>query len=253
MARRHKPCFGSVRQFLDLSAEHQLRPHIVGWLDCQAPSAATGRGVFFSGGVTNGGETRPPRRLPALPMAAPEWLGTRATSRLFNAAYRLAHRRATVDDVHYESFFFPLDAIPRWNLLYGASGFLQWQCVVPDADAIESLDAILRLVSRSGEGACLGVIKKFGDRQWPGLLSFPRSGITVAMDFPIRGPRIFVLLDALDAIVAEAGGALYAAKDARMSADMFRRSNPRLDTFLPFRDPGIRSRMWDRVVGVGAP
>lgn len=55
------------------------------------------------------------------------------------------------------------------------------------------------------------------------------------------------LLTSVDAVVAEAGGALYPAKDRRMS----RRSFPRLERFLPFVDPGFSSGFWRRAMADG--
>ena len=69
------------------------------------------------------------------------------------------------------------------------------------------------------------------------------------MDFPNRGARSLALMDRLDAIVAEAGGRVYPAKDARMSAQMFRRGYPALDKFMKYRDPGISSSLSRRLIG----
>jgi hypothetical protein len=49
----------------------------------------------------------------------------------------------------------------------------------------------------------------------------------------------------LDAIVAEAGGALYPAKDGRMPREMFRRSFPRWEQLI--KDPATNSDFWRRV------
>ena len=242
--------FQSLPEFMELSNRFADRPYIVGWLDCLAPAARAGRGVLFVGSDAPAGvSARAPSRWPAVPTAAPGWLLNSLTARAFNTAYRLRHGRSKVSHLHRDSFFFPLDAVPGWNLLYGAAGFLQWQCVVPARVAVEAISGILSEVRRSGEGAYLGVIKVFGDRASPGMLSFPAPGVTLAMDFPIRGRRTFALCDRLDAILLEAGGRLYAAKDARMSPAMFRQSNPRLAEFLPHRDPGMGSRFWQRVMG----
>jgi hypothetical protein len=81
------------------------------------------------------------------------------------------------------------------------------------------------------------------------MLSFPRPGVTLALDFPMRGERTLALLERLDAIVMEAGGAIYPAKDARMSRDTFRRSFPRLGEFTPHVDPAFSSSFWRRVHG----
>ena len=56
-------------------------------------------------------------------------------------------------------------------------------------------------------------------------MSFPMPGYTLALDFAIR-PALFPLLDELDAMVAEYGGRLYLAKDARMSRGMFMKTYP---------------------------
>ena len=67
--------------------------------------------------------------------------------------------------------------------------------------------------------------------------------------FPNRKERTLRLLERLDAITAEAGGALYLAKDARMPRSVFETGYPRLGEFLPFRDPGVSSSMSRRLLG----
>jgi FAD/FMN-containing dehydrogenase len=100
---------------------------------------------------------------------------------------------------------------------------------------------LLTIISQSGEGSFLAVLKAFGARPSPGLLSFPMAGYTLALDFRNRGAETLRLLDRLDAVVAEAGGRLYPAKDARMGRALFERGYPRLDEFRRFRDPVCQS------------
>jgi hypothetical protein len=92
----------------------------------------------------------------------------------------------------------------------------------------------------------LAVLKVFGSLSSPGLLSFPREGVTLALDFPNTGTDLLRLLDHLDAVVCEAGGAVYPAKDARMGTETFRRSFPRLSEFDRFVDPAFSSSFWRR-------
>ena len=101
-------------------------------------------------------------------------------------------------------------------------------------------------IGRSGQGSFLAVFKTFGDRRSPGLLSFPRPGATLALDFPNRGADTLKLFTELDAVVSESGGALYPAKDARMSPDLFLSGYPRLHEFTRYLDPAFSSSFWRR-------
>ncbi len=80
-----------------------------------------------------------------------------------------------------------------------------------------------------------------------GLLSFPQEGVTLALDFPNHGARLIETLEQCDAIVRTVGGAVYPAKDARMSAESFATFYPRLDEFEKYIDPQFSSSFWRRV------
>ncbi|MDR3407655.1 MAG: hypothetical protein P4L68_04045 [Methylovirgula sp.] len=142
-------------------------------------------------------------------------------------------------------FFYPLDAIHGWNRLYGRSGLLQYQCVLPRATERDAIRALLDEIAKEGQASFLAVLKTFGDLPAPGLFSFPRAGTTLALDFPNRGAATLALLARLDAIVRDADGALYPAKDGRISREMFRLSFPRWQEFQ--KDPAMNSDFWQRV------
>ena len=133
------------------------------------------------------------------------------------------------------------------NRMYGKRGFLQYQFVVPFEDGFTSMREILGRIRRSGEGSFLTVLKTFGDIQSPGMLSFPRPGLTLALDFAYGGQKTLQLLDELDAIVRESGGAVYPAKDARMSAENFQAFFPKWREFARYVDPHFSSSFWRRV------
>jgi FAD/FMN-containing dehydrogenase len=175
--------------------------------------------------------------------------------RFVNALYRhrpwvLGKKRA-----HYDSFFFPLDAVSHWNRLYGARGFFQHQCVVPMARAFDTLRGVLALAAEFGEGSFLTVLKLFGALPSPGVLSFPLPGATLALDFSNKGESTRRLLDRLTDVVLAAGGRLYPAKDATMSADAFRAGYPAWRIVENHRDPAIMSDFWRRVTAgnLGGP
>ncbi|MEM6285469.1 MAG: FAD-binding protein, partial [Chloroflexota bacterium] len=121
--------------------------------------------------------------------------------------------------------------------------------VMPYEDGYEPVIEVFRRIVSSGQGSPLIVFKTFGDVESPGMMSFPRKGITLAIDFPFRGRETLRLLDDLDSIVMSNGGRLYPAKDARMSAETFRKSYPNWEAFAEYIDPAFSSSFWRRVTG----
>ncbi len=243
--------FPDLNGFLELAAEDARFEYTVAWVDCLARGRRLGRGVYLRGDHAPLERTAPSpleaQRL-RVPMDAPGGLVNAFTMRLFNEAYYRAglraRRRATVP---YAPFFFPLDAVGEWTRLYGPKGFVQYQCVVPDTPNGEAIRTVFDRIAGSGEAASLAVLKRFGDLGSPGWLSFPRPGLTLAVDFPFRGASTLRLLDELDAVVAAAGGAVYPAKDARMSPASFRAFFPAAERLETQRDPRFSSSFWRRV------
>jgi FAD/FMN-containing dehydrogenase len=243
--------FRGVEEFLELSARSEGFEHVVAWVDATARGARLGRGLFMRANhATAPGPLVPPRARPRLsmPFDLPGFVLSRFSVSAFNVVHHGLARTGT-REVELEPFFYPLDGIAHWNRLYGARGFVQHQCVVPLTDAQRTLTQLLEAVAASGEASFLTVVKVFGDVPSPGMLSFPRPGATLALDFPMRGAATLALLERLDAMVMEAGGAIYPAKDARMSRATFERSFPRLPQFVAHVDPAFSSSFWRRVHG----
>jgi FAD/FMN-containing dehydrogenase len=241
--------FQSLSLFLDLSRDSDGHfEYTVAWLDCFA--GKTPRGIFFRGNHSPAtSKAFSPKRGPKFPFVLPAWLLNRYTVKAFNSAYyRMHEARKGESRVGYDSFFYPLDSIRQWNLLYGKQGFLQYQCVIPETN-LDAVEELLDRIGRSGQGSFLGVLKKFGDTPAAGMLSFPRPGLTLALDFAMRGERTLQLMRSLDEVVHQSGGALYPAKDARMSPALFESSFPQWRSFVPYIDPKMSSSFWRRVTG----
>lgn len=241
--------FDSLQDFLALTKTSDASfEYTVAWVDCLAGRRV--RGIFIRGNHAQGFSTHKAAKPgPKVPFAFPEWVLNSASVKLLNFAYYQVHKlRGNRRLAYYDPFFYPLDSIRNWNLIYGSRGLVQYQCVIPQT-AADTLGKLLAAISDSGQGSFLAVLKCFGDTASPGLLSFPRPGITLALDFPMRGQKTLQLLEALDALVLAAGGALYPAKDARMSGEMFQASFPNWRSLRRFMDPKLSSSFWRRVNG----
>jgi FAD/FMN-containing dehydrogenase len=245
--------FGSLDEFFVLSKQSdECFEYTVAWVDCLASGKALGRGVFIRGNHEPA-EGRIVKHIPwRVPFTPPVSLVNGLSVSLLNQMYFRRGSAAQTDALwHYRPFLFPLDGILNWNRVYGPRGFFQYQCVLPERDAPAAIREMLRRISRSGVASFLSVLKSLGARPPLGLLSFARPGTTLALDFPNRGQRTLTMLETLDEITREAGGAVYPAKDARMSAASFLQYFPKWREFSEFIDPRFSSSFWRRVTGSG--
>jgi FAD/FMN-containing dehydrogenase len=243
--------FDSLDQFFQLSEQSERGwEYTVSWIDCLA--GEQGRGLFMRGNHAASDAPAPPARpTRRVPLTPPVPLINGLSLRAFNTAYfRMGQWRAGIARQHYQTFFYPLDNLLEWNRIYGPKGFFQYQCVVPFDNGAQVTRDMLREIARSGRGSFLAVLKSFGQRSALGMLSFPRPGVTLALDFANTGPDVERLFARLDGLVAEAGGRLYLAKDARMPRALLEAGYPRLHEFLSYRDPGMSSELSRRLMGV---
>ncbi|WP_410209786.1 FAD-binding protein [Aquirhabdus sp.] len=249
--------FGRLQDFFQLSASHdQSHEYTVAWVDCLATGQHAGRGHFIAGNHALKDEAPyshtdlklAPSKGFKMPFDPPFSLVNSLSLRAFNTLYYHRQLQERIDSrVNYDPFFYPLDGIKQWNRMYGRAGFQQYQCVIPEQDGQAVIAGIMQEIAKSGTGSFLAVLKQCGDIVSPGLLSFPLHGVSLALDFPQHDQKNTLLFNRLDALVHEAGGRLYPAKDAHMSAAHFQKAYPQWSTIEAIRDPKLLSQFWQRV------
>ncbi len=156
--------------------------------------------------------------------------------------YHLAPRHATGHVEPFGRHMFPLDVLNAWPRLYGSTGLVQYQLVLPRG-AETALELVLGRLRASTVPCYLAVLKDFG----PGNdapLSFPLQGWTLAMDLPRTAPGLEPLLRGFDELVAAHGGRVYLSKDSRLAPDLLAAMYPRLDEWRAIRDRVDPDRVW---------
>jgi FAD/FMN-containing dehydrogenase len=245
--------YSNLNDFFDLAHDSdQNFEHTVAWIDCLATGGQIGRGIFIRGNhaehTTSATKPKQPKIKLKFPFEPPFTLVNSLSLKLFNTLYYHKQPKGhTKSFVHYQPFFYPLDAIHDWNRIYGNKGFFQYQCVVPTDNMEQAMREILERIGKAGIGSFLCVLKLFGQKQSPGLLSFPMPGATLALDFPNNGDKTLKLFDQLDEVTRSAGGRINPSKDARMSSEDFINSYPNWQKMETYVDPSISSSFWRRV------
>ena len=241
--------FDGLERFFELSqSSADDWEYTVSWIDCVRPGQV--RGIFMCANHADGDAPLPTKRAKTVPFTPPISLINQASLRVFNKLYFHSNLgKAGSGRQDFRTFFYPLDALREWNRIYGPKGFYQYQSVVPYQDALAATQQMLDAIAEARQGSFLMVLKTFGDIKSPGMLSFPMPGVTLAMDFPNKGDATHQLFKRLDSIVADAGGRIYPAKDARMPRDLFQAGYPGLEQFSKHRDPGLSSALSRRLLG----
>ena len=242
--------FESLDEFLEISSDSHMYEYTVAWLDCTSKGRHFGRGIFI-----RGSHSEEPGKLEvsqsknfSVPFFFPSFALNNLTIKAFNFLYYFKQRKKVQKlKGTYLPFFYPLDSINNWNRIYGRRGFLQFQCVIPKGKGWEGLKKIFSQVVASGKASFLTVIKEFGSVTSPGMLSFPRPGITLCLDFACSKESI-KLVQELNSEVKKLGGAIYPAKDACMLSEEFKYFFPKWKEFGNYIDPKFSSSLWRRVV-----
>ena len=249
--------FQGIDNFNQLAEESDhLFPYTVAWIDCMATGVNAARGIYMRGkhaedvvSIYEKKLWQVKRNIPSVPIEAPEFLLNQWTLKAFNSLYYHKQReQCLAQRTSFDRFFYPLDVLNGWNKMYGRRGFYQYQMLLPFG-AEDALKDALACVAHSEIGSSLAVLKRFGTAKSPGMLSFPRPGYTLTLDFPNKQHLSWDLMRDLTEIVLSAKGRVYPGKDAFIDRVTYQQMFPEWQDFLKFKDPIMSSSFWRRVVG----
>ncbi|MCB9664864.1 MAG: FAD-binding oxidoreductase [Alphaproteobacteria bacterium] len=250
------PSFDELLEGVAQSAE--AWPQTVAWIDTLATGKHLGKGVLMRGRWARPEEApaRQPRRglQPTVPFLAPSWAINDLTVRAINFAYYHKQIVPFVEGpVTPHSWFTPLDSIKHWSRAYGRRGFTQHQAVIPREAGLGKVREYCELIAKRGGTGLLCVLKDCGP-EGEGLLSFPKPGISVPIDLPVK-PGLQDFIDELNRFVLDVGGRIYLTKDGFTRREHFEAMEAdRLPRFREVRrtwDPDLklRSAMSQRLLG----
>lgn len=223
-------------------ADHEWR-YSVAWVDTMATKGSLGRSVLSTGEHATRTDARvkgdplayEPRQRLTAPSFVPSGVLNKWSVRAFNEAwFRKTPRKAKKGLESITHFFHPLDGVAEWNRIYGRNGFIQYQVVVPDSHG-STIPWMIETFATRQVPVFLAVLKRFGAANH-GMLSFPTTGWTLAVDIPAGVDGVARILDEMDERVVGEGGRIYLAKDSRMNPRHLASMYPRLNEFRSVRD-----------------
>lgn len=220
----------NLEEIFRLFEESESWTYTVAWIDCLQKGNNIGRSILMRGEHAFAHElpqkfSKKPLRLkkkfsPTVPFYFPGFVLNALTVKLFNLLfYKKQAKKELKNIIDYETYFYPLDAINDWNKIYGRSGFIQYQMVIPKENGKEGMKKILETIANSGNGSFLAVLKLFGKNNPEAYNSFPMEGYTLALDFKVNA-KLKKLVDQLDQIVQDLEGRIYLTKDSMSKSSL---------------------------------
>lgn len=248
-------CFERVLERLEEAGRDW--PFTVCWSDFLVTGERSGRSLLMKGRWATPAEAPAGapkwRSAPALPFRLPNWALQTWMMRIGNFLNWSKHGAGTRQGItHPEAFFYPLDVIRDWNRVYGRRGFTQHQAVLPAPHTHRRHEQYLRLLHDNRAKVFLSVVKDCGE-EGKGMISFPKRGVSYALDIPVDHDTQR-LIDRLNDFVVAEGGRIYLAKDAFTRPEHFRAMEPRLPAWNAVRrqwdpDGKLKSALSVRVLG----
>jgi len=225
----------NLKETFEAFEEYSHKPYSVAWIDCLAKDDEIGKCLLMVGDFRDDGDLKyKTKKQKSIPFNFPSFVLNNWSVRAFNwLYYGKAKEGISKQKVDIDTFFYPLDAIGHWNRIYGKNGFTQYQFILPKETSYEGLEEILSVISKSGKGSFLAVLKLYGKAN-ENYLSFPLEGYSLALDFKIE-KGLFDLLDKLDEIVVKHKGRIYLTKDVRVNKETFEKGYPHIETFRQYR------------------
>ena len=233
--------FENVGEMVDvIEAQKSNYEYILGWVDGNFRPGKPWRGAVALGRILASEQLNdplilPPARAIKLPFANPLPWGGMLAGRVVNQVIgrKFRHGRNGVENLN--RFFFPQDMIINWNLAFGHSGFVDYQCCVPGDNGREFFKQVQQFLNKHRVFCFLVAIKRFGSPERNGPFTFAQDGFSIAMDIPMQS-GLFSLLHSLDEIVVDFGGRINPVKDMRISPGMLKRMYPKLDEWLEVKE-----------------
>lgn len=226
---------GTLKETFEVFEEIKYQPYSVAWIDCLSTGRKLGRSHVIYGDFISDGNLDIKEGLKLnIPFFFPSITLNKWTVKVFNwFYYNKQFRKIKESNVGFNSFFYPLDSINNWNRIYGRKGFLQYQFILPLEVSYDGVKQILEILSKSGKGSFLAVLKLYG-KQNENTLSFPMEGYSLALDLKVSN-SVFELLNRLDKTVENFGGRVYLSKDARLSKNSFKKTYRNAELFREYR------------------
>mgnify|MGYP001461465133 CR=1 FL=1 len=216
--------FTRIEDLIDAFYEHENNMYNVGWIDFLNNKSNQFRNIFMT---ANHGDDLIYKNIEIKEINVPfkkcfSLLLNNQGMKLFNKIYFSRSEHNRFSKINFNKFFYILDYVKDWNLLYGRNGLLQLHFVIPEKSIKYALNKIFSNISETQIRPYLATFKRYSDSN-NNYLTFAKKGFGAALDFP-NNINSRKLLKKLESIITDHDGKIYLCKDSLLSKENFEKS-----------------------------
>jgi hypothetical protein len=150
----------TLEEVCDKFDQYKKASYSVAWIDCLSKGCRLGRSLLFLGEhITQGQLSLNKKNKSNILSFLPSFLLNKYSVKVFNELY---FKKITFSKdrriLSFEKYFYPLDKISNWNLIYGKKGFIQYQFVLPKTVGVQGLKKLIKVVSDNNMNPFLAVL-----------------------------------------------------------------------------------------------
>ena len=233
--------FTSFEELVNAFYEYENNLYNVGWIDFLNNNEF--RSVFLSANHSNDSKFNkikikhinlPFKRRFSL-------LLNNQSMKLFNKFYYSNAKNNRFSIINYNKYFYILDFIKNWNVLYGKKGLLQLHFILPEKFLMVGFKEVFNQINKSQFKPYLSTFKRYSHSN-KNYLTFSKKGFGLAIDFPNNDGSV-KLIKELENIIIKHDGRIYLSKDSLLSRKNFEKSYEKNEIFkdiLNHINPGFK-------------
>ena len=224
----------SLTETLSYFKKYNHKKYLASWIDTNATNKNLGRGIMYIGEHTKQKNKDFVKKTSLkIHFNFPNFFLNNFFLKLLSKIYFIKSLNYKEHVVDIKKYFYPLDNIENWNMIYGNKGFVQIQILISNQNLVKNLKKIILFFQKKNQISFVSTLKKMGAKN-KNLLSFPENGYTITFDIK-NNPNLKNFYDELEKILIKMNAKIYLTKDILMTKKYFKKTYSNASKFIRYK------------------
>ena len=159
------------------------------------------------------------------------------TSKILNSFQYNTSKESKRKIIPFPKFQYPLSALPKFNLMYAPSGFMEFHTIFPKNEVKSAFTELLEKSTQYKRQPWVCGVKRH--KKDPSYLSFSEDGLAITINFPVNNFSKYErekYSNELISIITKRTGKIYISKHAYLPKTIFQQMYPKYTKVLDLKN-----------------